>query len=48
MLTRGSVELWDGDSIAKNPLSVDYEAIMAGDEGLKEWLYKIVGPSSNF
>ena len=30
--------LWDGASIANAPLHVDYQRVMAGDEGVHQWL----------
>ena len=35
------VKLWSGKDIKENPPTVDYEAAMFTDEGLKNWLYKI-------
>jgi trimethyllysine dioxygenase len=35
------VELWTGDSIKNAPPTVDYNTVMATDNGLKDWLYTI-------
>jgi trimethyllysine dioxygenase len=32
------LEFWSGDSIRDNPPTVEYDAVMASDDGVKEWL----------
>jgi trimethyllysine dioxygenase len=36
-----NLALWTGDNIKSNPPSVEYDAIMASDEGVKDWTHLI-------